>query len=154
MKMLFATAVLLCSAGAMAGETATINSNIRSVNSIAVPTGPSTMAGANFSEGDAQIAYSSGQKATQKFKCASWSTAPGSGFSVDGVCEFTEGTNDKGSLQFACTSDEKTRSSDCWGGVRGTAGRFAGKTGNITWHQVDSADGKTGTAQGVSMWND
>jgi len=138
----------------MAGETMTIKTTIRFGEAVSVNTGSNTMAGGGVSESDSQVVYSSGQKATQKVKCAGWSAAPGSGFTDEGVCEFSEGANDKGTVQFSCIGDAKTRAADCWGAVRGVAGRFAGKTGNITWHQVNSADQKTGTANGVGFWND
>jgi hypothetical protein len=112
------------------------------------------MVGAGFTEGQTQMIYASGQKAAQTFSCAGWSAAQGSRFTDDGVCTFSEGANEKGSIIFSCVSDAKTGAADCWGGMRGVAGRNMGKTGTISWHQTNNPDGKTGTAVGTGMWND
>jgi hypothetical protein len=155
MKLVSATAfVLFAAAGSANAETFTFKSTITTVNSLSVTTAAKTVVGAGFNEGETQVAYALGQKATQKYTCAGWSAPMGSQFTDEGICTYSEGANDKASILFSCVSDAKTGTGDCWGGLRGTAGRFMGKTGTVSWHQTNNPDGKTGAATGIGMWNE
>ena len=155
MKLVFTTAFLLCAvASAANAETFTFKATSHNLNSINVATGATTFVGAGFNEGESQTVYASGQKTTTKNTCAGWGAPAGSPFTDEGVCTFTEGANDKASIVFSCVSDAKTGAGDCWGALRGVAGRNMGKTGTISWHQTNNADGKTGTAAGTGMSND
>lgn len=154
MKTMLVSAVLLCGVvGAAHAETFTFKSTGKVVNTVMVPTGPDTTAGAVFQDVDTQTTYASGKTLANKGQCASWSMEPGNQFDVAGVCTFTEGTADKASIQWSCVNPTQT-SGDCWGALRGDAGRFAGKTGTILWHFTGSEDGKTGSSVGAGMWND
>jgi hypothetical protein len=155
MKLVFTTAFLLCAvASAANAETFTFKSTSQNLNSINVATGATTFVGAGFSENESQGVYASGQKTNTKGTCAGWSAPVGSQFTNEGACTYTEGASDKASIVFSCVSDAKTGASDCWGALRGISGRHMGKTGTISWHQTNSADGKTGAAAGTGMWND
>jgi hypothetical protein len=155
MKLAFTTAFLLCAAAGMANaETFTFKSTSHTLNSISIATGTGTNIGAGFNEGESQVVYSSGQKATSKTKCAGWSAPVGSQFTDEGVCTLTEGANEQSSIAFSCIADMKAGAADCWGALRGTAGRNKGKTGTISWHQTNNPDGNVGAAAGTGMWND
>jgi len=154
MKMILVSAVLLCAAGVTQAETFTLTSTSKALQSINVPTGAGTSSGAGFNEFTSQVTFASGRKATTKGNCAGWNAPASSGFTTEGVCKWTEG-NDEATMQFSCAEDMKTNTADCWGGMRGGAtGRYAGKTGTISWHEKFSPDTNTGTAVGTGMWND
>jgi hypothetical protein len=155
MRFAVATTILMfAAAGAASAETFSFKSTSKTVNSIQIATGASSSMGAGFSEGSSQATYGSGLKATNTFNCAVWSALAGSRFTDEGVCAFTEGTEDKATIEFSCVSDQKAGAGDCWGALRGVAGRFTGKTGTISWHQTNSADGKTASSIGAGLWND
>lgn len=153
MKTLLVSAVLACAVGVAHAESFTVTSTTKTLQSISVPTGATTTSGGGFNEFTSQVSYASGQKATNKGSCLGWQASPSSGFTTEGVCKWTEG-KDEATMAFSCIEDVKTNSGDCWGAMRGGAGRYAGKTGTISWHQKGSPDTGTGTAVGTGMWND
>jgi len=106
-----------------------------------------------ISKSDATITYDNGEKEQNATTCANWTVPPGSRFTSDGICTFVTKSGGKGTIVFGCHDDAKTNMSDCWGALRGTAGRFKGKTGTISWHQALDADGMTGNDAGTGMWN-
>ena len=155
MKILLASTLLLAgSAIAAHAQSFTFTSSTHTTNSLMISDG-GTMQGAVFGEGMGEATYSNGAKTESHSTCASWTPAPGGPFSVTGVCTYTEKGDDKASIAFSCINDaNKKNESDCWGGLRGISGRYAGKTGTISWHQKADAGDKGGTAMGTGMWND
>jgi hypothetical protein len=152
MKSGFSAGLLICAlAGSAAAETFTFNSTSTTVNSISVATGPSDAIGAGFIEGQSQVTYASGRRGTTQNKCASWSAPPASGFSVNGLCTFSEGDGEEATIQFSCQTDATGQ--DCWGALRGVSGKRSGKSGTISWRQSANPDG-AGAAAGTGMWND
>jgi hypothetical protein len=155
MKLAFGSGALLFAvAGIAVAETFTFESTSTTVNTINVATGPSSAIGAGFSEGESKVSWGSGATTTTKNTCAAWSAAPSSGFTTQGVCNFSEGANEQASIQYSCQGDAAMGAANCWGALRGVAGQRAGKSGTIAWRQVANPDGNTGRAMGTGMWND
>ena len=102
-----------------------------------------------------QTMMASGKTLSNKGSCSEWTTPPGSIFQSNGVCNYTDSGGDTAAILIGCnwTNKEMTEG-DCWGGLLGSAGPHAGKSGTISWHFKTSADGKTGTSQNVGQWND
>ena len=140
-------------ASAASAESFTFKSTSHVANSVVVDTGTPPGIADIFNTGEATIVYDTGNKEANTSSCASWTVPPGTAFSSNGICTFATKKGDQGTIIFGCRDDNANHTSDCWGGLRGTAGRFTGKTGTISWHQSLDADGKTGMATGVGMWN-
>ena len=151
MKTIVMSVALVCAAGAHA-ESFTVKSTTKALQSITVPNGASTSS-AGFNEFESQVTYASGQKATNKGNCAAWSAPPGSIFTAEGICKWSEG-RDEATMAFSCVEDMKANTGDCWGAMRGGAGKYAGKTGTISWHEKYSSESNTRTAVGTGLWND
>lgn len=153
MKLIFASAVLLCaSITAAQAESFTFEATATITNAVMLTSGPAPY-GATMSKGTSQVTYASGKKATNNFTCAAWTTPPGV-TNQNGACLFSESAEDTASIASACAVDAKTNMADCWGQLRGISGRYKGKTGTISWHGTISADQKTGKSVGTGMWND
>jgi hypothetical protein len=131
----------------------TFTGTLTSTDSLMVNTGEPTPIVAGFSTGASSAVYSTGEKRTSKSTCAAWTVPPGTPFTSNGICTFTESNGDQSSIIFGCFDDNKTGASDCWGGLRGISGGTTGQTGTIVWHQVRSTDGKTGNVNGTGQWN-
>ena len=97
----------------------------------------------------------SGKTAATKGSCTEWTTPPGSIFQTNLVCNYTDSSGDAAALLAGCDYTNKDMTeADCWGGLQGSAGPHAGKTGTISWHVKLGADGKTGLSNNVGQWND
>ena len=109
---------------------------------------------AAFVTGTSATTFASGNKGTNTFSCASWTADKTSVFKTYGACTFTDQTGAKASIVSGCdyTNKEQT-AQDCWGALTGLTGAAAGKTGTISWHAVNNADGKTGSSAGTGQWN-
>jgi hypothetical protein len=150
-------ALLLTGAAAVTANaesfTATSNSTMTSSNSFPSPDGkPVLELNLAFT---GQTLMASGKALTNKGTCAEWSTPPGSIFQTNGVCNYTDSGGDTAAILMGCDfSNKDMTEGDCWGGLQGSAGPHAGKSGTISWHFKTAADGKTGTSQNVGQWND
>ena len=102
-----------------------------------------------------QTIWASGKTTANKGTCANWTTPPGSIFDANGVCNYTDANGDAASILIGCDFAGKDMSQgNCWGGLLGTAGPHAGKSGTISWHFRAAADGKSGESKSVGQWND
>ncbi|MGH7735427.1 MAG: hypothetical protein ACREOE_17475 [Gemmatimonadales bacterium] len=156
MKTLFVAALLLAASSVAANaETFTFTSDNTVSNQVVAPVagGDKPVAAAFFS-GSSHVVYSSGRAATNAFRCANWSAAPGGVFDADAACTFEEPGGDSASIVAGCSFTNKDRTeSDCWGAMDGLGGAWKGKTGTISWHAKNSADGTSGAANGTGQWN-
>jgi hypothetical protein len=155
LKIGIASLALGCIASVANAGTFTFTSTSHTANSLTVSEGMTTPVSANFITGEGVTTYAGGQKVDSTSSCAGWTVAPGTTpFNSNGICTFTEKNGDKATIVFGCIDNMKTQQSDCWGGLRGTAGSRKDKTGTISWHGHPSADGKAGMAAGTGQWND
>ena len=148
---IIAAALALAPAGANA-ESFTFKSKTHVIDDVSVNSGQTVITDA-ISKSDITITYENGEKEQNATTCANWTVPPGPQFTSDGICTFVTQSGGKGTIVFSCHDDAKTNTSDCWGSLRGTAGRFKGKSGTISWHQILGADGMTGNDAGTGMWN-
>lgn len=156
MKTLLAAVLLLgASSAAAKAETFTFSTTSTATNQIIAAVANDKPVVAAFATGSGQNVYASGKKTTDTFNCANWSATAGSIFQTYGACVYTELTGDQASIVIGCDFTNKAQTeADCWGGLTGTVGSVANKTGTISWHQKLGADGKSGTASGTGQWND
>ena len=75
------------------------------------------------------VTFASGLKEQQVGNCATWQT-PGGRFARLGVCEFSGLFEQRTS----CAAPALDGSMECFGTLSGTGGRWAGRTGAITYH--------------------
>lgn len=119
--------------------------------------GPGPMGKPIFSgsfKGQTSVTWASGKKSTSTSDCNGWSAPPGSGFSVQGMCQSTDSDGSKQFLAFSCISlNDKNTMSDCWGRMTGTAGPAQGKTSTASWRGTQNADGKGSTLTGAGVQN-
>ncbi|HEV7159154.1 MAG TPA: hypothetical protein VGN38_12415 [Caulobacteraceae bacterium] len=85
--------------------------------------------------------------------CASWPALPGDIFETHGQCTFSDPTG-AGYVRFGCNPAKAPTEANCVGGIWGTAGAYAGRSGTLAWHNKVSADGKSATAEGAGQWGD
>ena len=146
-----AAAFVFVPAGANA-QSFTFKSKSHATDAVSVNSGQSLITDV-ISKSNATITYENGEKEENASTCANWTVPPGTPFTSNGICTFVTKSGGKGTIVFGCRDDAKTNTSDCWGALHGTAGRFKGKTGTISWHQALDADGMTGNDAGTGMWN-
>jgi hypothetical protein len=151
MKTVLASIVVLLASTSIANaESFTFASTATTTDRVGGPVAGGKPVGASMSSGESNVTYASGKKSTSKTHCANWSAPPGQLFTSTGFCTGEEGA-DKYTVAFSCQGDEK--GGDCWGRLTGTGGAFQNKTGTVTWHGTQNADGKGGTATGQGAWN-
>lgn len=127
---------------AHAAETFTFSSTAKAIDGVRVPaTGPQFAGGRVFGI-TTDDAFADGRKETANGKCASWTNPPTAQFPQTGVCTF----GDLYSLQFSCAAAEASGEANCWGLLIGTGGRYAGKTGVISYRSAQ-------VIHGVGQWN-
>jgi hypothetical protein len=146
-----AVALVFAPVGANA-QSFTFKSKSHATDAVSVNSGQTVITDV-ISKSDATITYETGEKEANATTCANWTSPPGTPFTSSGICTFVTKSGGKGTIVFGCQDYAKTNISDCWGALRGTAGRFKGKTGTISWHQTVEADGMTGNDMGTGMWN-
>jgi hypothetical protein len=153
MKTIILAALLVGgSALAAQAETFTFSGTTTSVNSVSVTSPRGTRTGGGYSESRGTVTYAGGKTVESAARCVGWSGPPGDIFS-HGVCNLTDsaGTN---SVGFRCLPDAKmTNEQSCVGGIWGTGGAYANRTGTLTWHSKDAADGKTSAYNGVGQYD-
>jgi hypothetical protein len=147
-----AAAAVMCVSAEANAQSFTFKSKTHATNAVSVGS-EETLITDVISKSDVAITYDNGEKEQNATTCANWTVPPGTPFTSSGICTFVTKSGGKGTIVFSCHDDAKTNLSDCWGALRGTAGRFKGKTGTISWHQVVEADGMTGNDTGTGMWN-
>jgi len=153
LKIIVAAAALLCASAIVAhADTFTISGTGQIQNQVTATGTDGKPIGALYGTSTGQQTYASGMRTPLKGQCVQWSAAPGTGFTTDGICM---GSDSMGtySLVFGCLGDAKGAVADCWGGLQGTGGGYANKTGTESWHSTLSADQKTISFNGVGMWN-
>jgi hypothetical protein len=156
MKTLF-IAFLLTGVAAIAAHAESFTGKSTSApissNTFPTPDGKSIISGTLSFSG--QSVSASGKATTNKGTCNEWTTPPGSIFQANGVCNYTDSSGDTASILIGCDfANKEMNEGDCWGGIAGTAGPHAGKSGTISWHFKPSPDGKSGTSLSVGQWND
>ena len=142
-----------CLLGSAAGaETFTMAGTGRVTDQVMVPGGGAAPIGALVATSTTKVTMASGKALAGKGHCASWTTDPGSLFTVQGACA---GTDDSGtySVVYSCQTDAKANADDCWGRLTGVGGAYAGKTGTMSWRLMRNADGQTSAFTGAGVWN-
>jgi hypothetical protein len=113
---------------------------------VQVPDGPMLTSGTL--SGSGATSYNGGRGVAFTFTCNAWST-PGMDTDTRGLCNVAEGATDRYAMSYVCSIvDPATQGSFCWGLLVGQAGRFAGKTGTITFQGTPAGS----TGQGA--WRD
>lgn len=154
MKSIFAVALVAAGVGFGANaETFTFSSTATDVARVAVP-------GMNNSVQFAGVANISGTTSmgaktlTTTGQCASWPATPPVGIFQDyGMCT----ASDPGGtfyIRYGCNPAKEPMQDNCVGGLWGTGGVYAGRTGTLSWHGRAAADGKGGTSDGAGQWGD
>jgi hypothetical protein len=107
-----------------------------------------------MSTGVADLVTDGTKKSKTTTTCSTWTAEPGSVFATRAVCNGKDADGAENSVVLGCinTNAAKTEST-CWGPMTGVSGRLAKKTGSITFHVKQSADGKTSTIVGAGFWN-
>ncbi len=155
MKTLVLSIILAgVSVGTASAETFTFTSKSTVANQIVAPTTGGPPVAAVFISGTSETIFASGKKGSNIFNCAQWSSTPGFVFMTVGACTFVDQNGDKASIISGCDFTNKDQSQqNCWGGLTGLTGAVAGKSGTISWHATNNADGKSGSSAGVGQWN-
>ncbi|MBL8549654.1 MAG: hypothetical protein JNJ73_06695 [Hyphomonadaceae bacterium] len=131
--LLLATALLVGTAAAAQAQSFTFTSASTTSNVVSAQLGDTTLASMTLS-GTVQTTVEGARSATRgTFTCNTWTT-PGEDTDSRGICDASEGTADKFSIAYRCSNmDAATQLAYCWGVLVGEAGRYAGKTGTVTW---------------------
>lgn len=109
--------------------------------------------GGAFLSGTSVTTMASGKTINGAYKCEFHSALPGGIFDQLGVCTVTDDVGSFYQLVGCNPTNKDGTEMDCWAGLRGTAGLYAGKGGSGSWHSRPSVDGKTGVAFGQGAWN-
>jgi len=124
--------------GAMSGQIA-----------VQVPSGPALASGALSGSGSSTS--NPGAKGVMRpmtYSCMTWTT-PGEMTASRGLCDVSEGAADTYAIAYNCgPAAQSTQEAMCWGLLVGKLGRFANKTGSVTWIGTMTAS----TGQGA--WRD
>lgn len=151
----FILAALLLGGSALAvhAETFTFNGTGTPTNQLTVPgpNGTTRTAGFNVSKGVTTLA--SGKALPTDSTCAAWPSGPGDLFQSHGMCTFSDSTG-AGYIRFGCNPAKEAMEENCVGGIWGTSGAYAGRSGSMAWHGKSSTDGKTATFAGAGQWGD
>jgi hypothetical protein len=125
--------------------TFTSTSTVSNVVTSQIPDGP--MLSAVTLSGQTQTRFADGTTARATFTCQSMAT-PGGENDLRGLCDVTEGANTY-SVAYQCAdSNAAAQEAFCWGLLIGETGRYAGKTGSVTWI------GNPGSSAGQGAWKD
>lgn len=152
--LLIAAAALLASTAVASAETFTFTGKSTPGQQIAGPGPGGKPMVAGTSKGETELTWASGKKTKSTNDCIAWSAAPGSGFSIQGICAATDADGAKSSLVFSCISlNDKNTASDCWGRLTGLSGSLQGKTSTASWRGTQNADGKGSTIVGAGVQN-
>jgi hypothetical protein len=154
MKPIILAALLLGgSALAANAESFTFTGSGTTINAMSVTAPDGSAVVAAFNSGKAQLTYASGKTVTSTSTCEQHSTPPPVGvFQQMGECNLTDPTGNS-SILFGCNPSKDKAAANCVGGLWGTAGAYAGKSGTLSWHATSSADGKSATFTGTGQWN-
>lgn len=118
---------------------------------IVPPTATSPASGGSTFSSTVETTFSDGTKAKATSTCISWLT-PGKGTTNDAVCEAAEVANPNNKFIssqtcLATAPADPTKPAHCWFFMRGTSGKYAGKTGQGSLYGTQAQ----GTFQGA--WN-
>ena len=151
--MILAALFMGGSALAAHAESFTFTGAGTATNTISVTAPDGSPVAAAFNSGKAQLTYASGKTVTSTSTCEQHSASPPVGiFRQLGECNITDPTGNS-SILYGCNPTKDMAAANCVGGLWGTSGAYAGKSGTITWHSTVSADGKTATFTGTGQWN-
>ena len=141
------------SALAANAESFTFTGTGTGTNAISVTAPDGAVVTAGFNAGKAQLTYASGKTVTSTSTCEQHSATPPIGiFQQYGECTLSD-SNGNSSVLYGCTPTKEAGAENCVGGLWGTSGAYAGKSGTLSWHGTVSADGKTGAFTGTGQWN-
>lgn len=153
-SLLLAALIMGGSALAAHAERFTFKAVGTTQNAVMVKSDDGKMIGGVFLSGAADAEMASGKKLHQAYQCEEHTALPGGIFAYMGVCTVT-GEGGAFYELFGCNDANKAMTeSDCWAGLEGTGGAYAGKHGTASWHSKQGADGKTGETWGQGAWND
>src|SRR5579863_3976948 len=133
-------------------ETFMFSGATTAVNGVTVKTPRGATIGGGYSEGRGTTTYAGGKTVDSSSRCLGWSGPPGDIFSHV-VCTVSDPTG-TAEVSARCLPDVKIATEQsCTGGIWGTGGAVAGRTGTLTWHSKAAPDGKTGAYNGVGQYN-
>lgn len=144
MKTIIIAAVLaVAPMAAHAADSFTFVTTGKAIDGVRVPSQGPNFEGAQITTFSVDVTYGDGHKDTATGKCSAWRNPPGSRFEISGVC-VAPGAYEQ---QYSCKITPKNEQ-DCWGALMGTGGRFAGRTGLVTYHSAPNR------LAGEGQWND
>jgi hypothetical protein len=153
MKSMLVAALFAASLGGAAqAETFTFTSNATSVAGVTVPGPNNTTRAAGVSTFTGSLIMG-GKTLTNSGQCAAWPSLPGDIFQSHGQCTFSDATG-AGFLRYGCNPGKTDAEANCVGGLWGTGGAYAGRSGSMAWHGKAAADGKSTTSVGAGQWGD
>jgi hypothetical protein len=146
---LVAALAVACVATGAQAESFTGTYNSDPVHLVMVPAsqGSPAQGGAAW-KGVSTATYKSGATSTSNYSCIGWLT-PGQATNNSAVCEASDNATDTWSAYILCAADptDATKPGTCWGGLVGTGGKYAGRTGQFVQHGTNTS----GTSEGA--WN-
>ena len=154
MMRLILAAVLVAGPALVAqAETFTFTGTGTNTNQIAIQTPNGAPLTAAFGTSKTQTTYAGGKTVTIDSTCANWPAIPGDIFREHGMCTFTDSTG-AGYIRFGCNPAKEAMESNCVGGIWGSSGVYAGRSGTMAWHGKPAPDGKSGLIAGAGQWGD
>jgi hypothetical protein len=155
MKSILLAALLLGGTALAAhAERFTFKANGTVQNAIQITGEDGKPVGGAFQSGTTETVWASGKASHGTYTCESHTAMPNEIFQFLGVCTAKDEAGTFYEL-IGCDSANKAMTEDnCWAGMFGTGGAYAGKHGRATWHGTGSPDGKTGEALGEGAWGD
>jgi hypothetical protein len=154
MKTMILVALLMGgSALAAHAESFTFTGSGTGTNAVSVTAPDGAVVTAGFNSGKAQLTYASGKTVTSTSTCEQHSASPPVGiFQQLGECNLSD-PNGNSSVLYGCNPTKDKAAENCVGGLWGTSGAYAGKSGTLSWHGTVSPDGKTSMFNGTGQWN-
>lgn len=154
MKLLnISLAALLASTAVAHAESFSFNGGGQLTNQVFAMGPQGRPVGATFATTESQTTWASGKRSSTKGTCANWSVPPSAGMTSNGACALTDSDGGTFSISFACAAlDPKNTVANCWGAMTGSAGKYQGKAGTISWRSQLGPDGKSNTSVGSGQW--
>jgi len=134
-------------------ESFTFTSTGSNTSEISTPGPNGSVRIAAFGVSKGVTSYVGGKNMTTENTCASWPSQPGDLFASHGMCTFSDASG-TGYIRFGCNPDKDPVQANCVGGLWGTGGAYAGRSGTLAWHAKSAADGKTAEFAGGGQWGD
>lgn len=150
--LVLATALAGGLAFGVQAETFTLTSTGSGIAQVTTPgpNGTIRFAGVAAIKGTTTMA---GKTLAHSGQCASWPSLAGDIFQSHGMCAISDASG-AFYVRYGCNPAKEPMSDNCVGGIWGTGGAYAGRSGTAAWHSRGAPDGKSSISEGAGQWGD